>query len=178
MSNSILYFDIDKPFNPILGETFQGSIDGCPVYAEQISHHPPITSILLVGRGYRVYANLEAKVYVHLNSGEGVNEGLYTIEFSDGEKIFFPTAPGEVSGLAVGDRKYRIKGKMLVISPKSKLCSVVSFEDESGIFSSKKWVFCDQMEGTIARITDSFVRNFFTKERGKDVVGPNKKEVE
>jgi hypothetical protein len=31
-----------KPFNPILGETYQGFIDGCPVYYEQISHHPPI----------------------------------------------------------------------------------------------------------------------------------------
>jgi hypothetical protein len=55
---SVLYFDIDKAFNPILGETFQGFIDGCPVYGEQISHHPPISSILLIGRGYRVYGNL------------------------------------------------------------------------------------------------------------------------
>lgn len=76
---SVLYFDIDKPFNPILGETFQGFIDGCPIYGEQISHHPPISSVLLIGRGYRVYANLEAKVYIHLNSGEGVNEGFNTI---------------------------------------------------------------------------------------------------
>ncbi len=58
LSNSILYFYIEKPFNPILGETYQGMINGCFVYAEQISHHPPISSILFVGRGYRVYANL------------------------------------------------------------------------------------------------------------------------
>lgn len=80
-TNSVLYFDIDKAFNPILGETFQGFIDGCPIYAEQISHHPPISSILFLGRGYKIYGNIEAKVYVHLNSGEGVNEGLFTIEF-------------------------------------------------------------------------------------------------
>ena len=79
LSNSVLYFDIDKPFNPILGETYQGFIDGCPVYAEQTSHHPPICSILFIGRGYRVHTNIEAKVYIHLNSAEGVNEGLYTI---------------------------------------------------------------------------------------------------
>lgn len=100
-----------------------------------------------------MYANLEAKVYVHLNSGEGVNEGLYTIEFDDGEKVFFQTAPGEVSGLAVGDRKYRIKGKMIVVSPRSRLCSVVNFEDDSGFFSSKKWAYSDQMEGYICRIS-------------------------
>ena len=62
-----------------------------------------------------MYANLEAKVYIHLNSGEGVNEGFYTVEFDNGDKIIFQTAPGEVSGLAVGDRKYRIKGKMIVL---------------------------------------------------------------
>lgn len=31
-TNSTLYFDIDKVFNPILGETYQGYIDGCPIY--------------------------------------------------------------------------------------------------------------------------------------------------
>ena len=33
LSNSIIYFDVEKPFNPILGETYQGYIRGCPVYA-------------------------------------------------------------------------------------------------------------------------------------------------
>ena len=53
-----LYIDMEKPFNPILGETFQGWVNGCPVYAEQISHHPPISAIYMVGRGYKVYAIL------------------------------------------------------------------------------------------------------------------------
>ncbi len=64
-----MYFDIEKPFNPILGETYQGMIDGCPIYAEQVSHHPPITSIYFIGRGFKVHASLEAKVFLHLNSG-------------------------------------------------------------------------------------------------------------
>jgi hypothetical protein len=34
-----------KPFNPILGETYEGVYEsGVLVYAEQISHHPPISS--------------------------------------------------------------------------------------------------------------------------------------
>lgn len=32
-----------KPFNPILGETFQGTIDNKSICFEQISHHPPIS---------------------------------------------------------------------------------------------------------------------------------------
>ena len=29
---SLCYIEMEKPFNPILGETYQGLIDSCPVY--------------------------------------------------------------------------------------------------------------------------------------------------
>ena len=32
-----------KPFNPIMGETFQANLAGTQVFVEQISHHPPIS---------------------------------------------------------------------------------------------------------------------------------------
>jgi len=36
-----------KPFNPILGETLQCKLDdGSKIYAEHISHHPPISNLL------------------------------------------------------------------------------------------------------------------------------------
>jgi hypothetical protein len=54
VSNSFLYLSMEKPFNPILGETFQCWINGCPAYAEQISHHPPIGALIFKGRGYDV----------------------------------------------------------------------------------------------------------------------------
>jgi hypothetical protein len=57
LTNSIMYLSMEKPFNPILGETFQCWINGSPGYAEQISHHPPIAALLLQGRGYRVTGN-------------------------------------------------------------------------------------------------------------------------
>ena len=38
---------MQKPFNPILGETFQCFIKGIPMYYEQISHHPPISSYFI-----------------------------------------------------------------------------------------------------------------------------------
>jgi hypothetical protein len=36
-----------KPFNPILGETFQGMIGEYEIIVEQISHHPPISAFQL-----------------------------------------------------------------------------------------------------------------------------------
>ena len=37
-----------KPFNPILGETFQAKIDDCLYNLEQTSHHPPICNFLVL----------------------------------------------------------------------------------------------------------------------------------
>lgn len=37
-----------KPFNPILGETFQCKIGNTKMYVEQTSHHPPIYNFLVL----------------------------------------------------------------------------------------------------------------------------------
>lgn len=80
---SISYIEMEKPFNPILGETYQGLIDGCPVYGEQISHHPPISSLYMVGRGFTLHGNFEAKVEMGVNSASGINDGFNHLSFND-----------------------------------------------------------------------------------------------
>lgn len=55
IASSLIYLTMEKPFNPILGETFQCWIDECPIYFEQISHHPPIAAFMMYGRGYKTY---------------------------------------------------------------------------------------------------------------------------
>ncbi len=37
-----------KPFNPILGETYQGCLGGIPILLEQVSHHPPISALFVI----------------------------------------------------------------------------------------------------------------------------------
>lgn len=75
IGNLLLYIDMEKPFNPILGQTYQGFIDGCPLYGQQTSHHPPISSLFLVGRDYFVSANIKATVELNMNSVSGSNSG-------------------------------------------------------------------------------------------------------
>lgn len=108
---SLIYMTMQKPFNPILGETYQSWIDGCPVYFEQISHHPPIAAYLMIGRGYKLSGTLEAKMDISINSGTGGNEGIFTVEFDNGRKFHYTTAPGELSGLTYGERKLLLVGK-------------------------------------------------------------------
>ena len=47
---SRLFSDMDKPFNPVIGETFQTRIGSCSYSAEQTSHHPPQSSFYLKGK--------------------------------------------------------------------------------------------------------------------------------
>lgn len=42
-----------KPFNPILGETWEAGLpDGSSIFMEQISHHPPVSAFHLEGPGW------------------------------------------------------------------------------------------------------------------------------
>lgn len=74
LSVSIFSINVKKPFNPILGETYQSWINGCPVYVEQISHHPPISSYYLIGRGYRAYGSIGLKANFGINWIYGFSE--------------------------------------------------------------------------------------------------------
>ena len=101
-----------KPFNPILGETYQGFIDGCPIYGEQTSHHPPISSLFMHGRDYFVSGNIEATVDLGMNTVSGTNAGEYKVAFhkTDPNKnaISFTCPPGKLSGVIYGERKLNI----------------------------------------------------------------------
>lgn len=51
-----------KPFNPLLGETFEMVTPGFRFIAEQVSHHPPVTAFHCMGNsGYRVWTCNRAK---------------------------------------------------------------------------------------------------------------------
>lgn len=51
-----------KPFNPLLGETFEYCGPNFKFLAEQVSHHPPVTALHCVGdSGYQIYSCNRAK---------------------------------------------------------------------------------------------------------------------
>lgn len=86
----MLYLNMDKPFNPILvtmifihkkGETYQGRINGTPVYCEQVSHHPPICSFFMPGRGYKLFGHLEIQASMGANSVVGSCYGYVQVDF-------------------------------------------------------------------------------------------------
>ena len=57
-----------KPFNPIIGETFQGFLNGNPVYLEQISHHPPISYYLVIILYFLIFSTIKNKLNKYIKN--------------------------------------------------------------------------------------------------------------
>ena len=58
-----------KPFNPLLGETFQATLaDGTTIDCEHTSHHPPISNYYITNPHYKIYGSLTINGEIHANS--------------------------------------------------------------------------------------------------------------
>ena len=152
---------MQKPFNPILGETFQGYLQGIPIYYEQISHHPPISAYYMKCKEYTMYGNLVAFINMGLNTGVGGNSGPMHILMENGShfECYFP--PGEISGLIYGQRKFRSFGRGYVVEKKNKLFCEFSIEKESkGIYGGeeKRKMRPGDIIGGIFEVTDEFIQ--------------------
>lgn len=76
-----------KPFNPVIGETYQGCLsDGTMIYAEQTSHHPPVQTWNVQGPcGSYVYSGwMSYSAKVRFNKVCVSTRGDRTVNFSDG----------------------------------------------------------------------------------------------
>lgn len=152
---SLSYIEMAKPFNPILGETYQAWINGCPFYCQQTSHHPPISSYLFIGRGYRVSGNITPEMNLSMNSGVGYNSGECTITFDNDPryKIYLCSPGGNVQGLTYGDRKFNLSGKGFCYDNSGKYCEITYNPDKKSMFSfNKQSKPTDSIEGHIYNV--------------------------
>lgn len=59
---TVIEKNLTKPFNPLLGETFEVVTPAFKFIAEQVSHHPPVTAFECLGnKGYKVWTCNRAK---------------------------------------------------------------------------------------------------------------------
>jgi hypothetical protein len=106
-----------KPFNPLLGETNQGSFeDGTRYYLEHTSHHPPISHFLLEGpnKSYRMYGYYEFCGSFGANSFVSGLRGPCTIEFADGNTLRFNGPDFKIGGSMYGDRTVEPTGSIVI----------------------------------------------------------------
>ena len=104
-----------KPFNPILGETYQVKIGNLDLYIEHIVHKPPAFRFYGKSKYYTIsgYQSLEAKTGA--NSVKAFKSGIYTITFEGGHSfdIYPPTLM--IKGVNVGKRLFYFRRSTIVV---------------------------------------------------------------
>ncbi|EGG13889.1 oxysterol binding family protein [Cavenderia fasciculata] len=137
---------LSKPFNPLLGETFQAHFsDGTQVYSEQTSHHPPISNWEMIDanntfhyHGYGVWS-----AACRGNVVKGYQKGTHTITFADGTTITWTLPEILIKGIFWGDRVTEFAGKIVFTDEKNKLGCEITFNPHAlgfvrSIFSKQK----------------------------------------
>eukprot|EP00828_Plagiopyla_frontata_P023741 TRINITY_DN3033_c0_g2_i1.p1 TRINITY_DN3033_c0_g2~~TRINITY_DN3033_c0_g2_i1.p1 ORF type:complete len:417 (-),score=63.80 TRINITY_DN3033_c0_g2_i1:58-1308(-) len=155
----------NKPFNPILGETFQGKIDGNLIYLEQISHHPPISSLLYFGKEVKINATLEVCVNLYPNSAAAKIKGFYKAKFEKTQQeIWFTKPQFKVKNMLMGERFINAENKVIHINLKEQLYCEILFHPEKksllkGLFQKSKHPK-DYYSGKLYRTTQAFIDKF------------------
>ena len=104
-----------KPFNPILGQTFQGNLDkDTELYMEHISHHPAITQYLIKNPNWELHGRWTYNCEFGMNYLDVFNEGWMTIKFKDGEEFQVKYPECKLKGIITGDRIVRSIGCSVV----------------------------------------------------------------
>lgn len=145
-----------KPFNPILGETFQTMLnDGTEVCCEHTSHHPPISNFQFTGNKYSLagYVLWHGSFSMKSNAVINSNRGPIRVSFNDGTTIQYNLPYIQYGGFLWGDRTIEIMGTMVFEDKKNHLtCELKLNPDEKkgmgGMFSSSKTP-SDHFRGTI-----------------------------
>uniref|UniRef100_A0A034V755 Oxysterol-binding protein n=1 Tax=Bactrocera dorsalis TaxID=27457 RepID=A0A034V755_BACDO len=107
-----------KPFNPLLGETFEcDRMDdlGWRVLAEQVSHHPPVSAFYVTNRqdGFCISCSILAKSKFYGNSTSAVLEGVATLTLLPrGETYTLNTPYAHCKGILVGTLSMELGGKV------------------------------------------------------------------
>ena len=104
-----------KPFNPILGETYQGIWpDGSSVLLEHTSHHPPISNFLIISKEFKLWGHWEftAKVTDLGNGALGTQKGSVNVQFLDGTIIKYIQPSVKLYGILFGKRMLHWIGGM------------------------------------------------------------------
>lgn len=118
---------IKKPFNPYIGETFQGHYkDGTEIYIEHVQHDPPKDTFLLLHpkKDFRIYGSLTLTPKLSTNELLIKMAGLIVVEIK-GEKIYCELSDFLNKGMMVGKRRFLLKESFNFYYPKADLKAVL-----------------------------------------------------
>ncbi|KAI6222957.1 Oxysterol-binding protein-related protein 3 [Aphelenchoides fujianensis] len=108
-----------KPFNPLLGETFDFvSDDRWKYHAEQVSHHPPVSACHAEGAGWTWWQTFDGRLQHSLDSTRISAELPTRLRLADGSEFAWtkPATVVENARAAAHRRRVRLEGEVGIAS--------------------------------------------------------------
>ncbi len=128
---------LKKPYNPVLGEVFRtywlNPVTGSRTFyiAEQVSHHPPITSFYVSNRqeGYCIYGTILVRSKFYGNSVSAIMEGYVKIILLNRGEEYLVTLPyANCKGVLIGKMTMELGGKVKIECAKTGYSSEIEFK--------------------------------------------------
>ena len=124
-----------SPLNPILGETCQRCApDGTKYFAEQITHHPPISAGVMEGPDgkwrFEVIQEFKASLNGH-NSLKAHKEGALVLTLYDGTQYIVEEGFLQIDGIVYGEMVINICGKIVVQDVTNGITADVIFDPDN-----------------------------------------------
>jgi oxysterol-binding protein-related protein 3/6/7 len=131
-------FRVSKPFNPMLGETFEMKSANWKFIAEQVSHHPPISACHVESNRYQLWMNSHLKTKFWGKSLEFKPLGNINFRFKDTEDHFVCNRPTSlVQNIIIGNMYIDHSGESIVENKTNGEKAIISFKP-LGFFQNKK----------------------------------------
>ncbi|MBA0747366.1 hypothetical protein Gogos_004282 [Gossypium gossypioides] len=123
---------ICKPFNPLLGETYEAEFPdkGLHFFSEKVSHHPMIVACHCQGTGWKLWgdSNLKSKFWGRSIQLDPV--GVLTLEFEDGEVFQWSKVTTSIYNLILGKLYCDHYGTMRIEGNREYSCKL-KFKEQS-----------------------------------------------
>eukprot|EP01113_Clastostelium_recurvatum_P045753 TRINITY_DN790_c0_g1_i1.p1 TRINITY_DN790_c0_g1~~TRINITY_DN790_c0_g1_i1.p1 ORF type:complete len:317 (+),score=78.93 TRINITY_DN790_c0_g1_i1:71-952(+) len=119
-----------KPFNPILGETYQARFsDETEVFVEQTTHHPPASNWEVVPKdgSYKFHGHCTWGASTRANTLKGTQKGPCHVDFADGSRITYSLPDILLKGVMWGDRITELAGSITFTDEKNGIEAEVHF---------------------------------------------------
>jgi hypothetical protein len=130
-----------KPFNPILGETFELQRDGFSLVSEQVCHHPPITALHCSSPDFEFSGSLEPRTkfkgsYMHVHA-----DGTLHIRLLRWNEEYSWTKPDtSVHNIILGTIYVDHHGSYTVFCPATGVRADVTFKGAGWFAKSKQQI--------------------------------------
>lgn len=136
---------LGKPFNPLLGETYEYQNADFRIVCEQVSHHPPVSSFHADSPNFKFYGAIHPKLKFWGKSVEIQPKGIVTVELPKwGEAYTWTNVNCCVHNVIVGKMWIEQYGTMEIVNKQNGIKAVLNFKPAG-------WASKDlhRVEGTI-----------------------------